>query len=609
MNLPASLPLLLAGLLGLGVVLAWMRLIARRRGAAVDARGPRVRFLLLCALQPLCAALLYATLLPPRQAATTGTLVVMTANADPVAVPAALQGQPRVALPEAAAMEGVERVPDLATALRRRPDLHTLHVVGDGLEARDRDTVGARSLAFSPSALPRGVVELATVGIVAPGDGFIAGGRVHGMPQATVVLRDPAGQRIDAATLDAQGRFRLRGIARLPGPALFRVEVLDARGAIADAASLPVWTQATVAPRVWALAGAPNAEWKYLRRWATDVGVPMHLQVSLGRGLQLGDAPLPMTADTLRRFDLVVLDARSAAGLGESQRAALAAAVRDGLGVLVRADGPLPPSAQRWLGIAVVGNDEVELRLPRPAPDDDAWRARRGAGTEDRPVDADAVPAGLPLLARRATRAPTADTDTVPLLRDAADAPVAWWHAVGRGRIGLWTPTDTYALVLSGHPETHAALWSQAFGTLARAGAQAPAAVPGDARAGVRTTVCGIADDARIVAPDGSTTHLQRDPGTGTARCAGFWPRVTGWHQLAIGESATPFFVRSDDDARALHVADLQAQTARRVAMMAPLAAQAVAEGTRGPAWPWFLAWLSASALLWWLERRRAAAG
>ena len=32
-------------------------------------------------------------------------------------------------------------------------------------------------------------------------------------------------------------------------------------------------------------------------------------------------------------------------------------------------------------------------------------------------------------------------------------------------------------------------------------------------------------------------------------------------------------------------------------------------EGARGAAWPWFLAWLAASALLWWLERRRSAPG
>ena len=90
MTLPALLPWLLAGLLALGVLLAWARLIARRRGASTDVRGARSRFLLLCALQPVCALLLYFTLLPPRQASTPGTLVVMTANAGQVALPAAL---------------------------------------------------------------------------------------------------------------------------------------------------------------------------------------------------------------------------------------------------------------------------------------------------------------------------------------------------------------------------------------------------------------------------------------------------------------------------------------------------------------------------------------
>ncbi|WP_447941017.1 carboxypeptidase regulatory-like domain-containing protein [Pseudoxanthomonas mexicana] len=608
MTLPALLPWLLAGLLALGVLLAWARLIARRRGASTDVRGSRSRFLLLCALQPVCALLLYFTLLPPRHASTPGTLVVMTANAGQAALPAALQGQPRVALPEATATDGSERVPDLGTALRRHPDVGTLHVVGDGLEARDRDALGDRRIVFSPTALPRGVVELAPVGVVAPGDTFIASGRVNDVPKATVVLFDPAGQRIDAGSVDAQGRFRLTGVARLPGPALFRVEVREAGGSVADAASLPVWTQPSTPPRMWVLAGAPHAEGKYLRRWATDAGIPLHLQVSLGGGMQLGDAPLPMNAETLRRFDLLVLDARSAAGLGEAQRAALGAAVRDGLGVLVRADGPISPPMQRLLGVPAVGNDESEFRLPRPAPDDDAWRARRGAGTADLPVDADAVPGGLPVLTRRSVRMPAGDD--VALLRDAAGTPAAWWHAMGRGRVGVWTPADTYTLVLAGHADVHATLWSQAFATLARAGAQAMATTPDGAPVGERVALCGIADDARIVAPDGITTQVVRDPASGSARCAGFWPRSAGWHQLKVGDAATPFFVRAEDDAPSLHRAELQAQTRSRTgAASAVVASPSAVEGVRGPAWPWFLAWLSASALLWWLERRRAPAG
>lgn len=603
----ATLPLLLAGLLALTVVVAWVRLALWRGRAPQDRRGSPVRFALLCLLQPVVAGLLYVTLLPPRQVATTGTLVVMTANADRVALPSGLQGQPRVALPEAHATGDAERVPDLGTALRRHPEVHRIHVVGAGLEARDRDAVGDHGLVFSPLPLPRGLVQLSPVATATPGAPFDVSGRVQGVPSATVVLRDPAGQRIAASGLDAQGGFRVTGLARLPGPAVFRLEVLDAARRVVDSATVPVWTQANAAPRVWALAGAPNAEWKYLRRWATDAGVPLHLQVSLGGGLQLGDAPLPMSADTLRRFDLVLLDGRSAAALGDGQRAALAAAVRDGLGVLVRTDGALSPGVQRMLGLSLAGNDEVEFHLPRPAPDDDAWRARRGAGTTDAPVDADAVPAGLPTLTRRALR--TASPDAVPLLRDAEGVAIAWWRAEDRGRIGAWTPADTYALVLAGHPDVHAALWSQAIGALARTAGDASRAVPDDARVAQRISLCGLADDARVTAPGGRVTRLQRDPATGDAQCAGFWPRVAGWHQLATGETTTPFHVRAADDAPTLHAMTVREQTQRLVERTRPDATRPVAEGPRGPAWPWFLGFLVAAGLLWWLERRRPTAG
>ncbi len=609
MNLGASLPLLLAMLLVLAVVIAWVRLVIWRRRAPRDRRGTPLRFALLCVLQPLVALLLYFTLLPPRQAATRGTLVVMTALADRVALPATLRGQRRIALPEAPAMAGVERVPDLATALRRYPATRTLHIVGAGLEARDHEATGDRKLLFSPAPLPRGIVQLSPVDPATPGAAFTISGRLHDVARATLVLRDPAGQRIDMAAPDARGGFHLDGLARLPGPALFRIDVLDASRAVVDTVTVPVWTQPVAAPRVWVLAGAPNAEWKYLRRWATDAGVPLHLQVSLGGGLQLGDAPLSMTADTLHRFDLVLLDARSAAALGDGQRAALAAAARDGLGVLVRADGALPPAMQRMLGLSLAGNGDTEFQLPRPAPDDDAWRARRGAGTADTPVDADAVPAGLPVLTRRAWR--TASPDAIPLLRDAGGAPVAWWRAEGRGRIGVFAPTDTYALVLAGHPDLHASLWSQAFGTLARAAGNARPAIPHAMRVSQRASFCRIADDVRVTAPDGAVTPLPRDPATGEARCAGFWPRQAGWHQLAMRETTTPFYVRAADDAPGLHAEALREQSLRLAARpgTADAAGTNATEGLRGAAWPWFLAWLCAAGLLWWLERRRPKGG
>ncbi|MEL1263524.1 carboxypeptidase regulatory-like domain-containing protein [Pseudoxanthomonas putridarboris] len=607
MNLPALPPLVLAVVLALGVLLAWARLAHWQARAPAAARSARGRMLALFALQPLCALLLYFTLSPPRQAGATGTLVVLTANADTAALPAALRSERRIALPEAPATADVERVPDLATALRRHPDAQRLHVVGAGLEARDADAVGDRALSFTPPPLPRGIVRLdPAVGRVAPGGVFTASGQVEGVAQASVELRDPAGQRIDAAPVDARGVFVLTGTGRLPGPAGFTVQVLDARKKPVESLALPVWTQADPAPRVWVLAGAPNAELKYLRRWATDAGLPLHLQVGLGGGLQLGDAPLPMTADTLQRFDLVVLDERSAAALGENQRAALAAAVRDGLGLMLRVTGPVPQNTRRLLGFQLqASGEDAGFRLLRPAPDDDAWRARRGSGTADAPLDADAVTGGLPALTRRTTSA-QAD-DALPLLRDADGNALAQWRAEGRGRVAVWMPVDTYRLVLSGHPERHGELWSQAFATLARGSGSPPPRLPADAREQQRVSLCGVPAEARVVAPDGHATRLLPDPATGSDRCAAYWPRQPGWHRLEWGDAGWPFHVRAQDEAPGLRAAALRERTLRLVGeakAASPDRAQ-VEAGPRGPAWPWFLGWLAAAGLLWWLERSR----
>ena len=121
---------------------------------------------------------------------------------------------------------------------------------------------------------------------------------------------------------------------------------------------LPLQVDAAPAPRVLLLAGAPDPEVKFLRRWARDAGLAMHTQIGAGGGMQLGDAPIALNASSLARFDLVVLDERAWAGLGDAQRAALTEAVRAGLGVMLRVTAALdrdrtPPL--HALGFAVDG--------------------------------------------------------------------------------------------------------------------------------------------------------------------------------------------------------------------------------------------------------------
>jgi len=604
---------LLAGLLGLAVVVAWVRLALwqRRAPAGSGSRGWRVALLFL--LQPLCATLLYLTLLPPQLPGEAGTLVVATAGASSISAQAT--GDALIVLPEAPALAGAERVPDLATALRLHPGMQRLRIVGAGLEPRDRDAARGMPLLYSPPALPRGVVRLDAPLKVAAGAAFQVGGQVEGVDQGTVELIDPAGQRVDARALAGNGAFVLGGSARVPGQALFTVRVRDAQRKIVEEVPLPLWTQADPQPRLLVLSGAPSPELKYLRRWATDAGVALHMQISVGGGLQLGDAPLRMDATTLQGFDLVALDERSWSALGASERASLLQAVRQGLGLLLRVTGPVPDATRRqWqaLGFSLAaGSDAAPVRLAAAAIDEEALRALRGPGTADSGDASEGAQEDAPSLSRRVLNPGGADTS--PLLRDADGAVLAVWRAEQRGRIALWSLTDSYALVLSGQRTRHAELWSDAFATLARARNAASPRIEPQGRAQQRMTLCALGAKPRVAAPDAGLTTLLLDPAPGDTPCAAYWPRQAGWHSLLQDnpqgeQSAWPFYVYAADAAPGLLAAERREATLRLQAQPFAATAQPAetqARARRGSSWPWFLAWLAGIGLLWWLERAR----
>lgn len=559
-----SAAMIVAIALALAAALAMVRIGRRRPG--------------LLALQPAIALALYFTLFPPPVATRAGALVLATADTTAAQV-GAWRGQAIVlALPEAPPLADVARVPDLATALRRYPAQAQLRVLGAGLVARDRDATRGRALAFDPPAPARGLVELHAPQTVTVGAQWRVTGRIQALPDARLELLDPSGRAIARARADRDGRFELPGVAVVEGRMAYTLVLRDARARRLERVALPLQVRAGTASRVWLLAGGPNPELKYLRRWAKDAGARPHVQASLGGGLRLGDRPLPFDAATLRGFDLVVLDERAWRELGPSRRAILREAVASGLGLLLRLTGPL--SAAERGELRALG---FEL-----AADAGATSVRLDAGDG-------------PVLTRQALRVRAADG--VPLLRDAGGTPLALWRGHGAGRIGLWWLGDSFRLVLAGQPATHGRIWSEALATLGRAtGKPAPTLDSEDPRPQQRLVVCGVPAGASMLAPDGERSDLLVDPGSGSRRCAAYWPRRPGWHRVEGATAPLEVLVRGVGELPGVRAQDLRDQTLR-LATPATDAAQA-RDSAPGRRWPWFLAWLLASALGWWLERR-----
>lgn len=621
-----SIALAIALVLCLAAAAASLRHALRWRRLSAQGRPPAWRLAAILLLQFACAALLFATLLPPGRTIDESRLVVMTADTDADDARQATQGDAiLIALPEAgtdaATAAGARAMPDLATALRMHPRAGSLHVLGGGLEARDLDAARSLPVTFEPPPLPPGLVELDAPARVASGGVLQVSGRVHDAADARLELLDPAGAVQDRAIPDDDGRFQLQALVRASGPAVYKLRL---RGQVEAEADIPVDAKPGDRARLLLLAGAPGPEPKYLRRWASDAGLQLRSQMALGGGVTLGDAPLAFDAETLSGFDLLIVDERAWAGLDANARSAVLAAVDGGLGLMLRITGrpdAATRDALRQLGFALGDADpvleaDVVLEAARVADTDDAASAS-AAGP-------DIGDTGVPALARQPH--PILAPGSVSLLDDASGTSLARWRPSGRGRIAVWNLDHSYRLVLTGHGQRHARLWSEATGTLARAGAGRQPRFEGIARAGRRVALCDFEPGTLLVTEDGTRTHPLHDPAAGG--CAAVWPARSGWYRVGEGGAAPLLYVHPAEALPGLAAQARQEATLRLARAKATTprprhgeeeAATTHRFGSRtvdgdafaldsgssdtGPRWPWFLAWLLAAGLLWWLER------
>jgi hypothetical protein len=564
-----------AVVLALSVLAGSVRLLWPRP-AATGVRPWRTALLLIG--QAAAALLLYLAMFPLNTRTTPEALVVITAHATDAQLARFEPQAGVVALPEAPASAAVERVADLATALRRDRAVERLKIVGAGLPPRDRDVARHLSLEFDPAPRPRGLVELRSPRRVTSGSSWRVSGVINDVPGGTVELLDPSQQRVGSVSPGDNGRFTLQADARMPGRAPFRLRIRDAAQTVVEDVEVPLLTVAGTPLRLRVLSGAPSPELKYLRRWALDAGVQLQSELALRPGVRVLRSAAPLSADALQELEVVILDERAWQSLGTAGRDTLVDALRAGLGVVIRLTGTLTDRDRREL--QALGFDVRDADLPRTIRLAEVQTAltRRPVHVESR--------------------------DGVPLLRDGRGEPLALWRAEGRGRIALWWLSDSYRLALDGSPTLHGTLWSDALATVARArGPREPEFVNADPRLHARQLLCGLDADAEasVQAPDGRRVPLLRE----SSGCAAYWPESAGWHVLDTGDGDWPFHVRAAGEAPGLHAQELLTATAAMVANRSQRPGAPPSRGAPGAPWSYLLGCLIALGATWWLERSR----
>lgn len=541
------------------------------------------------AINALLAVLLDLAVFPPSLAVRDDRLTVLTAGRVPVTERLWRMLGLRdpltrvVALPEAdavpGAVPGAVHMPDLASALRSAPSIARLHVVGAGLRPRDQAAAAAvAALRFEPAAA-QGLVELSAPASVAQGTQWALRGRALA-PVVRVELQDPSGAVVDRANVDRDGAFRLSASARAAGQALYRLRTFDAAGVLNESAGVPLRVIPGETLHVLLRAGAPDPEFKYWRRWARDAGLDVQATAMLSEAVEAADRPVAFTPAALAAADLVIIDERAWRALEPAEKAALGAAVRAGLGLLLRIAGPPEPDVlQDWatLGVSLAATDTAR-----------AVTIDRATGLSTRAA----------FTAAAVTIAPG---DSASLLTDDSGERIATVRDEGRGRVAVWALVDSYRLQLLGESGRYGGLWQRALAAVSRAQPAVPEpSLPAFAWVDERSVICGLVPGSTVVAPDASTAALAVD----AEGCAGYWPAQSGWHAVQRGGTRTAFYVRAIDDAPGLR--EQRNRLATQALVADDLEAQAVPAALRRvpvPRAPLWLLWLIVATGIWWRER------
>lgn len=535
--------------------------------------------------QALAAVLLYFALFPPEQALNIETLVVLTPGTTAAQWEELPAATPVVALPGAYAPAGALSVPDLGTALRQSGTVTGLLVVGGGLPERDRPVAEQLSLEFLAAPLPPGISELWAPGSARLGRLWTVSGRVSDFPGGRVELRAPGGTVLASVEPGRDGYFAVSAPIKSEGPALYRLRVLDLEQRLVEGLDVPVVGRAGAALRLGILAGTPEPELKYLRRWAADAGLSVQSRIGVSEGMALREGELALDAAGLDRLDLLLSDERAWATLTAAEKAALDQAVRGGLGLLLRVTGPVPaPVAADWTSM---GFDVVPAELPLGVS------LRQGLGLDEAPG-----------LTRQALT--VISPGGAVLLAADQGAPLALWRGAGRGRVGLWWLNDSYRLALSGAGTAYGTLWSRSLSVLARATGRAEPELPARARVHQRAVLCGLPAGASVLTPAGQGVALSAEQG-----CAAYWPADAGWHALVAGGERWPFYVGPETAGQGLVLAEAaeatQALAGRALPSTPTGAGSALVATGPGSRWPYFLAWLFVITGLWAWERKALA--
>lgn len=448
----------------------------------------------------------------------------------------------------ASSLDDFNVIPDAAYLKRHHAGIDTLHVAGHGLAEHDWEALAGINIIYHAAALAAGIKHMHWQ------RNLMAGQRLHirGVlapsqhKEGWLYLSDPGGV-IDSLEIDSSREtpFQFSLAPHDTGRFLYEMHFSAPAGNEMWREKFAVVVAPPPALHILVIEASPNFETAYLMRWLAKQKNAVACRTTISRERHrfafLNHAKvdlLRLNPSLLKRYDLLLIDGRALRDLSASERASLREAIaQNGLGVLLMPDEIVLNREQQnfsghefFLNFKLTPFADLEERLVKPG-----WPGQSGNAAPALPAE----PFGIEY-----------NWNLKPLIKDEHDRILAAANRRGKGWIALQLVRDSYRWILAGASAHYAAYWSHLLAEISRSLSDEKWDLPEtkpiivDHPLRLRLTTESSLPVGIIATENGETDslYLRQDAGEATHWWGTYWPRESGWHEIATLNGVAQWF-------------------------------------------------------------------
>lgn len=454
-------------------------------------------------------------------------------------------------------------------------------VLGDGLPTYVLEELG-NSFQFFPSELPIGITKWQTSAIFKANQQSTLSGLFRSRGKSKIILRNPGGVE-DSVEFNNRGNhsFNLTLTPRQSGMFVYEVVIQDSLGI--QRQKFPVVVEAEKKLNILFFQKYPTSEVRYLKNQLIEKGheLAIRSQVSKNnfRYEYANRKPLRidrLTTETLKSFDLFLIDNESLDLLNDLERKVLEESIKSGLGVVVLFNSIDLKKKISFFSVPIKNylRDTAHIKL----------------ATGVYPFSA------LPIVVDANVEAVSQSMDRV----------LSGYINKGEGKIAFQFLQETYRLLLEGKTNDYATLWTPLLEHSARMENSKfnilPLIFPVYEDEPFALNVIAAQQEPRLSA-DGVLLPLREDVLIDDYWHGTAWAGESGWHQFEIEKDSVvkSYYVSNAEEWRSLRIA--QQQTANEIAssQSSNLPKEIIGLGERKPIsfLLFFLLFLLSAGFLW----------